>query len=209
MVAIVGKKIGMSRIYQENGSVIPVTLVEVYDSFVSDFKKYDDKNFSHVTLSFGKDKKTEKRINKPVLGFYKKNGLEPRDHMQTFKIPKDKEYSIGDILGLNELDVGDIINITGISKGKGFAGVIKRFGFKGECASHGVSLTHRHQGSTGNRRREGKVRKGKKMPGHLGDEQVTVKNLKVVRLLPEDRVVCIKGAVPGSRGGKVIINTSR
>jgi large subunit ribosomal protein L3 len=107
------------------------------------------------------------------------------------------------------LGVGDIVNVIGVSKGKGFAGVIKRYGFRGECASHGVSLTHRHQGSLGNRRREGKVRKGKKMPGHMGNEQVTVKNLEVVKLVPEDKIVCIKGAVPGSKGGKVIINTSK
>jgi large subunit ribosomal protein L3 len=116
---------------------------------------------------------------------------------------------VGDVLGLNELEVGDIINVIGVSKGKGFAGVIKRYGFKGECASHGVSLTHRHQGSAGNRRREGKVRKGKKMAGHMGNEQVTVKNLEVVKLVPEDKIVCIKGAVPGSKGGKIIINTSK
>jgi large subunit ribosomal protein L3 len=209
MVAVVGKKIGMSRIYQENGIVVPVTLVEVYDGLISEVKKCDNKDFNHITLSFGKDKKTEKKLNKPVLGFYKKNNLEPHNDMQTFKISKEKEYSVGDTLGLEELEVGDIIDIIGVSKGKGFAGVIKRHGFHGECASHGVSLTHRHLGSVGNRRREGKVRKGRKMPGHMGNEQVTVKNLEVVKLVPEDKIVCIKGAVPGAKGGKVIINTSK
>ncbi|MDR2760305.1 MAG: 50S ribosomal protein L3 [Rickettsiales bacterium] len=209
MVAVIGKKVGMSRVYGENGAVIPVTLVEVYDGLVSSVKKYDDKQFNHITLSFGRDKKTEKRIGKAAMGFYKKNGLEARDNMQTFKISKDKKYSIGDILGLGELEVGDVVDVIGTSKGKGFAGAMKRHGFSGKGASHGVSLTHRHPGSTGNRRREGKVRKGKKMAGHLGNERVTVKNLEVVKLIPEDKIVCVKGAVPGSKGGKLIINKSK
>ena len=209
MVAVVGKKVGMSRIYQENGTVVPVTLIQVYESLISDVKNNEDKDFNQITMSFGKDKKTEKRLNKSVLGFYKKNNLEAYDDMQTFKVGKDEEFKIGDFIGLAQLAVGNIINATGISKGKGFAGVVKRFGFKGECATHGVSLTHRHQGGTGNRRREGKVRKGLSMPGQMGNEQVTVKNLEVVKIIPEDNIVCVKGAIPGAKGGKIIINTSK
>ena len=205
MVAMVGKKLGMSRLYLDNGVVVPVTLIKVYDSLVSDFKQYEDKDFNHVSLSYGKDKKTEKRINKPVLGFYKKKGLEAYDNMKTFKVSKDESFNIGDILDFNQFEEGDIINITGTSKGKGFAGAMKRHGFAGLEAAHGVSVTHRSLGGTGTRRQEGKVAKGKKMAGHMGSEQVTIKNLQVVRIEGENGVICVKGAVPGCKGSDLII----
>ena len=129
--------------------------------------------------------------------------------MKTFKTDKEEEIAIGSIIGIDQFSEGVEINVTGISKGKGFAGVIKRFNFRGEPASHGVSLTHRHQGGTGWRRREGRVIKGKKMPGHMGNEQVTVKNLSVVKVIPEDKIICVKGAIPGGKGGKIIINKSK
>ena len=205
---MIGKKLGMSRIYLENGSVVPVTLIKVYNSLVSDFKTYDDKDFNHVVLSYGKDKKTEKRINKSVLGFYKKNNLEPHDKMKTFKVSKDESFNVGDILDFNQFKLGDNLNITGTSKGKGYAGVMKRHGYAGLEAAHGVSISHRSLGSTGNRRREGKVRKGKAMAGHMGAEKVTVKNLKVVGVETDDGVICVKGAVPGSKGSDLIIKIS-
>lgn len=208
MTAVIGKKLGMSRIYLENGKVVPVTLVKVYDGLVSDFKKYDDKEFNHITLSYGKDKKTEKRINKSVLGFYKKNNLEAYDNMKTFKVSKDEEFNIGDIIGFNQFKLGDVINITGISKGKGFAGAMKRHHFGGLEAAHGVSVSHRSLGGTGNRRQEGRVFKGKKMPGQMGNEQVTIKNLVIVSLEAEDNVICVKGAVPGCKGSDLIIKES-
>lgn len=205
MVAMVGKKLGMSRLYLDNGVVVPVTLIKIYDSLVSDFKNYDDKDFNHVSLSYGKDKKTEKRINKSVLGFYKKNNLEPYNNIKTFKIGKGETFNIGDTLDYNQFKEGDVINVTGISKGKGYAGVMKRHGFAGLEAAHGVSISHRSLGSTGTRRREGKVIKGKQMAGHMGSEQITVKNLKVVRIESEDGVICVKGAVPGFKGSDLII----
>ena len=195
MVAVIGKKIGMSRIYQENGTVVPVTLIEIYDSLVSDVNTEKSDNF--------------KRLSKSVLGYYKKKNLDPYDNMKTFKTDKEEEIAIGSIIGIDQFSEGVEINVTGISKGKGFAGVIKRFNFRGEPASHGVSLTHRHQGGTGWRRREGRVIKGKKMPGHMGNEQVTVKNLSVVKVIPEDKIICVKGAIPGGKGGKIIINKSK
>ena len=208
MTAVMGKKLGMSRIYAGNGEVIPVTLIKIYDALISNFKKYDDRDYNHVSISYGKDKKTEKRINKPVLGFYKKNNLEAYDNMRTFKVAKDKEFTVGDFLGLNALQEGFVVDVTGISKGKGFAGVIKRFGFAGLEAAHGVSVSHRSLGGTGFRRREGKVIKGKKMAGHMGSEKVTVKNLKIVKIENNDGVICVKGAVPGCKGAELIIRTS-
>lgn len=205
MVAMIGKKLGMSRLYLENGVVVPVTLIKIYNSLVSDFKSYEDKNFNHVVVSYGKDKKTEKRINKPVLGYYKKKNLEAYDNMKTFKVPTNETFNVGDMLDFSQFKQGDVLNITGISKGKGFAGGMKRYGFSGLEASHGVSISHRSLGGTGNRRTEGKVAKGKKMPGHMGSEQVTVKNLKVVQIENDNGVICVKGAVPGCKGSDLII----
>ncbi len=205
MVAIVGKKLGMSRLYLDNGSVVPVTLIKIYDSLVSNFKNYEDKDFNHISLSYGKDKKTEKKINKSVLGFYKKNNLEPYNNIKTFKVNKEEIFNIGDILDYTQFKEGDVVSVTGISKGKGYAGVMKRHNFAGLEAAHGVSISHRSLGSTGNRRREGKVKKGKKMAGHMGSDKVTVKNLQVVKIESEDGVICVKGAVPGSKGSDLVI----
>ena len=208
MVAMIGKKLGMSRVYLDNGVVVPVTLIKVYDSLVSDFKTYDDKDFNHVVLSYGKDKKTEKRVNKSVLGYYKKKNLETYDNMKSFKVNKDETFSVGDILDFNQFKQGDVVSVTGISKGKGFAGAMKRYGFAGLEAAHGVSISHRSLGGTGNRRREGKVIKGKKMAGHMGSEQVTIKNLQVVKIEGENGVICVKGAVPGCKGSDLIIKAT-
>ncbi len=208
MTAVVGKKLGMSRIYTNNGEVIPVTLIKIYESLISDFKKYEDKDFNHITISYGKDKKTEKRIKKPVLGFYKKKNLEAYNNMKTFKVSKGSEFNIGDFIGLNVLKEGFIVDVTGISKGKGFAGAMKRHGFGGLEAAHGVSISHRSIGGTGTKRREGKVIKGKKMAGHMGSEKVTVKNLEIIKIENDDNVICVKGAVPGCKGAELVIKTS-
>ena len=208
MTAVVGKKLGMSRIYANNGEVIPVTLIKIYEGLISNFQKYDDRDYNHITISYGKDKKTEKRIKKPVLGFYKKNNLEPYDNMKTFKVAKDREFNIGDFIGLNALKEGFVVDVTGMSKGKGFAGAMKRHGFSGLEAAHGVSISHRSLGGTGTKRREGRVMKGKKMAGHMGFDKVTVKNLKIVKIENDDNVICVKGAVPGCKGAELIIKTS-
>lgn len=206
MVKMIGKKIGMSRIYDENGVVVPVTLVKVYDGCVSDVKNCDEYNL--VTISYGKDGKTEKRLNKPVLGFYKKNNLEAYDNMKTFKMDAGVNFVLGSILGVDQFNKGDLVDVSGISKGKGFAGAMKRWGFRGQMSQHGDSLSHRSLGSTGTRRREGKVVKGKHMAGHMGNEKVTVKNLEIISVEAGDNLICIKGAIPGSKGSDVVIKTS-
>ena len=206
MVNVVGKKLGMSRIYDANGVVVPVTLVKLYGNCISNVEDCGDYNL--VTLSYGQDKKTEKRINKSVLGYYKKKNLEAYDNMKTFKMDKDFNAVLGTILGSEQFSIGDFVDVSGISKGKGYAGAMKRWGFHGQLAQHGVSLTHRSLGGTGFRRREGRVFKGKKMAGHMGNEKVTVKNLEIVAIESDDNLLCIKGAVPGSKGCDVIIKTS-
>lgn len=208
MIAVIGKKLGMSRIYLDDGAVVPVTLIRVYESLISDFKTCEDRDFNHVTLSYGQDGKTEKRINKPVLGFYRKKELEAYDSMKTFKVGKDEVFTIGNFWGVEQLAQNSKVNVTGVSKGKGFAGAVKRFGFRGQIAQHGSSLSHRSLGGTGSRRREGKVFKGKKMAGHMGSEKVTIKNLEIMRIENENAIICLKGAVPGCKGTELIITNS-
>jgi large subunit ribosomal protein L3 len=209
MTVVIGKKLGMSRIYLENGAAVPVTLIKVYESVLSDFKKYNDKDFNLITLSYGKDKKTERKINKSVLGFYKKKNLESYNKMKTFKVPKNQEFSVGSIVGLDQFKQGYLLDVTGVSRGKGFAGAVKRHGFGGQMTNHGESLSERSLGSTGSRRREGKVFKNKRMAGHMGSEQVTVKNLEIIKIENEDCVICVKGAVPGYKGSELIIKESK
>ena len=204
----IGKKLGMSRIYDDKGVVTPVTLVKVYDSCASDVKSYEDKDFDHLTLSYGKDNKTEKRLNKSELGYYKKKNLEAYDNMKTFQVDKNCGVEQGTIIGANQFENNDYVDVTGISKGKGFAGAMKKYHFRGQMSQHGDSLSHRSLGGTGSRRREGRVFKGKKMAGHMGSEQVTVKNLMIVSIEPEDNIICIKGAIPGAKGCDVVIKTS-
>lgn len=209
MLGIVGKKIGMSRIYDSNGAVIPVTLIQLYECCVSDIKEIEGKDYLNVTLSYDKPKNPEKKLNKSILGIYKKKNLDPYSKMTTVRMSKDKTFNIGDVLKADFLEGTPLVDITGISKGKGYAGGMKRWNFRGLEASHGVSVTHRSIGSTGNRMSPAKVFKGKKMPGQLGNEQVTVKNLKVVDIDTADNLICVKGAIPGSKGGDVIIKTAK
>ncbi len=209
MLGIIGKKIGMSRIYDSKGAVIPVTLIQLYECCVSDVNPLEDKDYVNVTLSYDKPKNPEKKLNKSILGIYKKKNLDPYSKMTTVRMSKDKTFNIGDILKADFLEGTPLVDVVGISKGKGFAGGMKRWGFRGLEATHGVSLTHRSIGSTGNRMSPAKVFKGKKMPGQLGDEQVTVKNLKVVDIDTADNIVCVKGAIPGFKGRDVIIKTAK
>ena len=209
MLGLVGKKIGMSRIYDSKGSVIPVTLIQLYECCVSEVNPMEDKDYNNVVLSYDEPKNAEKKLSKAILGIYKKKNLKPYSKMTTVRMSKDKTFNIGDILKADLLNGVNFVDVVGISKGKGYAGGMKRWNFRGLEASHGVSITHRSIGSTGNRMSPAKVWKGKKMPGHLGNEQVTIKNLKVVDIDPTDNVICVKGAIPGFSGRDVLIKTAK
>ena len=209
MLGLVGKKIGMSRIYDSKGSVIPVTLIQLYECCVSEVNPMEDKDYNNVVLSYDEPKNGEKKLSKAILGIYKKKNLKPYSKMTTVRMSKDKTFNIGDILKADLLNGVNLVDVVGISKGKGYAGGMKRWNFRGLEASHGVSITHRSIGSTGNRMSPAKVWKGKKMPGHLGNEQVTIKNLKVVDIDPTDNVICVKGAMPGVSGRDVLIKTAK
>lgn len=209
MLGLVGKKIGMSRIYDSKGTVIPVTLIQLYECCVSDVNAMEDKDYNNVVLSYDKPKNPEKKMTKSILGIYKKKNLEPYSKMTTVRMSKDKTFNIGDILKADLLNGINFVDVVGISKGKGYAGGMKRWGFHGLEATHGVSVSHRSLGSTGNRMSPAKVWKGKKMPGHLGNEQVTIKNLKIVDIDLTDNLVCVKGAIPGFNGRDVLIKTAK
>jgi len=209
MLGLVGKKIGMSRIYDKDGAVVPVTLIQLYECCVSGVNALEDKDYINVVLSYDKPRKAERDLNKSILGIYKKKNLEPYSKMATVRMSKDKTFNIGDILKADLLKDVILVDVVGISKGKGFAGGMKRWNFHGLEASHGVSVSHRSIGSTGHRMSPSKVFKNKKMPGHMGDEQTTIKNLKVVDVDPTDNIICVKGAIPGFKGRDVLVKAAK
>lgn len=204
MSAVVGKKLGMSRIFKEDGTVIPVTLVQIYDGCVSSRTNNSEKGFDTMTISFDKAGKPEK-VSKPVRMSYEKSGLAVYKKKFGVRIAKEDEYKVGDAIDVNMVEIGDFIHAVGTSIGKGFAGVMKRHNFGGLEATHGVSISHRSHGSTGQCQDPGKVFKGKKMAGHMGAKRTTVKNLEVVNIDKEDKIIFIKGSVPGSKGSDVVI----
>ncbi|MFC1658952.1 50S ribosomal protein L3 [Pseudomonadota bacterium] len=207
MLGLVGKKIGMSRLYNEDGAVLPVTLVQMYDCCISDYVSNESEDFALVTVAFDIPKKANK-VAKPQRVAFEKRGLSPYKKMVTFKVAKDQEYKLGDKITIGRISVGDFFDVQGKSKGKGFAGAMKRHNFSGLEATHGVSISHRSLGGTGNLTKEGRVFKGKKMAGHMGDKRVTVKNLEVLEVYPEDNLICIKGSIPGAKSGDVILKPS-
>ena len=208
MLEIIAKKVGMTHKFNQDGSMIPLTIIELYDSVIFDSveKNVDSKN---VTFAFKKLKNT-KKIKKPSLGKFNKKSISPFKYLKTSRLPASFKANLGeefDIFSL--LEEGDRIDISGISIGKGFAGVMKRWNFRGLEASHGVSVSHRSHGSTGQRQDPGKVFKGKKMAGHMGCDKITVKNLEIVLLNKESRFLAVKGAVPGNKGSQIIIKTDK
>ena len=205
MTGIVGKKVGMSRVFnQEDGKVTPVTLVKVYDACISEVLDHDGKDFKTVIVSFDETKKADK-VNKSNRVAFEKKGLPLYRKQTSFKVAKSEECKTGDKITVEKVKEGDIIHVTGTSVGKGFAGAMKRHGFAGLRATHGVSISHRSHGSTGQCQDPGRVFKGKKMAGQMGNKQVTVKNLQVVMVDAEKNLICVKGSIPGSKGKDVVI----
>ncbi|AMD95148.1 50S ribosomal protein L3 [Leptotrichia sp. oral taxon 847] len=200
---ILGKKVGMTQIF-ENEQLIPVTVIEAGTNFVTQIKTVEKEGYNAITLAYG-DKK-EKNTTKPELGIFKKAGITPKRFLREFKVENPQEFSLGQEIKLDVLDGIDFIDITGTSKGKGTAGVMKRHNFGGNRASHGVSRNHRLGGSNaGGAASNSNVPKGKKMAGRLGAEKVTVQNLKVVKFDVENSLLLVKGAVPGPKNGLLII----
>ena len=201
-LGLIGKKVGMTRIYTEKGESLPVTVIEVAANEVVQIKKKETDGYSSVQLGF-KDKK-DSRVNKPLLGHFKKHGVTPKYVLREFRLEEDKLPAAGTKFGAELFKKGSFVDVTGTTKGKGFQGVMKRFGFRGQPATHG-SMMHRRPGSIGCRSTPGLVSKNKKLPGHHGGDRRTVLGLEVIQSRPEDGVVLIRGSVPGANGGYVIV----
>lgn len=193
----------MTSFFTSDGVSYPVTAVKIYTNYVVDVKSFDS-NVSSIKISAGVVNK--KRVVKSIVGFYSKIGIECLKYMIECKVYTDKfGYSIGDILPLSFFNVSDKIDVIGLSKGRGFAGVIKRHNFKSQGASHGNSLSHRVPGSIGQCQTPGRVFKGKKMPGRMGNTRVTSKNISIVNIYSDLSVILLKGSIPGATGSKVVL----
>lgn len=202
MSGILAKKIGMTQIF-EDGKFIPVTVVEAGPNFV--LQKKTVENDGYTALQLGFDEKKEKNTTKPVMGIFKKAGVNPQRFVKELRVDSVEGYELGQEIKVDVLNGVEFVDITGNSKGKGTSGVMKRHGFGGNRASHGVSRNHRLGGSIGMSTWPGKVLKGKRMAGQYGNETVTVQNLKVVKVDVENNLLLIKGAVPGSKNSYIVV----
>ena len=204
MTGLIGKKVGMTQFYNAEGNLVPVTVVQTGPCVVVQKKESAKDGYDALQVGFGSKK--SQRVNKPMQGHMAKAGKGAFVVLKEFRLDDVSKYEVGQELKVSELfKVGDRIDVAGISKGHGFTGVIKRWSFAGFPGSHGTHEYFRHGGSIGNRSYPGRVRKGKKMAGHWGDEQVSIQNLEVVDIRAEQDLLLIKGAVPGAKQGIVIV----
>lgn len=202
---LMGTKVGMTRVYTEDERSIPVTAIKVGPCFVTQIRSEDRDGYSAVQVGFGGMKARNQSM--PLIGHDAKAGVAPQRFHREFRTEDTASFTLGQELSASELESVKYVDVTGTSKGKGFQGGMKRHGFRGQEASHGVERKHRANGSIGghasNAGMSGKLKKGKKMSGHMGDERVTMRSLDVVRVIPEEGVVLVKGPVPGRNGGMV------
>jgi len=209
MLELVGKKIGMSHLFNDNGAAIPLTMLQVYDNCVLDLAVNEDKDFDSLLVAF--EKTTDaKKISKSVAGIFNKKAVPLFKKIRGSQVKKGLQLKTGDSITIDSIaKVGDKIDVAGISMGKGFAGPMKRWNFRGLEASHGVSVSHRSHGSTGQRQDPGKTFKGKKMAGHMGVDKITVKNVEILMIDTEKSIIAVKGAIPGNSGGDVILKIAK
>ena len=203
---IIGKKIGMTQIFDETGKVIPVTVVEAGPCVIAQKKTVENDGYNAVQVGFG-DVKADK-LNKPLQGHFAKSDVAPKRELTEFRFEDCDALNVGDIIKADVFAEGDIVDVHGTSKGKGFAGTIKRFNNHSLKDTHGTGPGHRHAGSMAAASDPSRIPKGKKMPGHLGAEAVTVQNLVVVKVDAENNLIALKGAIPGPKGGIVTITNS-
>ena len=203
---IIGKKIGMTQIFDETGKVIPVTVLEAGPCVVSQKKTVENDGYAAIQVGFG-DLKAH-RVNKPMKGHFAKGNVAPKRTLREFRLENTDAYNVGDLIKADIFAVGDKVDVTGTSKGKGYAGGIKRWGLHRLKETHGTGPVARHAGSNGPISDPSRVFKGKHLPGHMGAEQVTVQNLMVAKIDAENNLIAVKGAVPGPNGGIVVIRDS-
>ncbi len=202
ITGILGKKVGMTQVFQDEGAVVAVTAIEAGPCTVTQIKTKAKEGYDAVQLGFG----PAKRINRPQRGHLKKLG--PYKHLREFRVEDASKIQLGDSVDVGIFHPGDLVDVIGTSKGRGFAGVVKRYHFAGGSKTHGQSDRHRAPGSIGAGTDPGRVIKGLKMAGHMGDERVTVQKLQVVKADPERNLLLVRGAVPGARNGLLIVRKS-
>ena len=203
---MLGTKLGMTQLWDENNRVVPVSVVQAGPCVVTQVRTPDKDGYSAVQLGFGAVK--PKQLTKPSAGHFEKAGVTPRKHLVEIRTSDASEYTLGQELSADVFTAGDVIDVTGVSKGKGTAGVMKRHGFSGLRASHGVHRKHRAPGSIGGCATPGRVFKGLRMAGRMGAERVTVQNLVVHGVDAERGLILIKGAIPGNKGGLVVLRSA-
>lgn len=204
--AIIGKKVGMTQIFDESGKVIPVTVIEAGPCTVVLKKSAERDGYTAVQMGFSDI--SEKKITKPRAGHFKKADVAPKRVLKEFKLDNPEEINVGDVIKADVFAEGDRVDVTGISKGKGTAGTVKRYGNHMQRHTHGVGPVHRSAGSMGANSDPSRVFPGKKLPGRMGAEQVTVLNLDVVKVDAEHNILAVRGAIPGPKGGYVFIRNS-
>jgi large subunit ribosomal protein L3 len=202
---LIAQKLGMTRVYTDAGEHVPVTVLKVENCQVVGVRKAtgDGKGYNAVQLGVGTRK--VRNVSKPMRGHFAKAKVEPKAKLAEFRVSEDALLDVGSELTAEHFVAGQFVDVTGTSIGKGFAGVMKRHNFGGLRATHGVSVSHRSHGSTGNRQDPGRVFKNKKMAGHMGDRRVTIQNLRIVRTDPAQGLILVSGAVPGAEGGFVLV----
>ena len=199
---IVGKKLGMTQLFDANGNVVPVTVIEAGPCVISQKKTIENDGYEAVQIGFG-DLKASK-VNKPMKGHFAKGDVAPKKVLREFRFEDVSAMNVGDIIKADIFAEGEAVDVRGTSKGKGYAGVIKRWNFSRLKETHGTGPVHRHGGSLGSID-PARIFRGKKMAGHLGNERVTVQNLSVVKVDAEKNIIAVKGAVPGPKGGIVVL----
>jgi len=204
--AIAGQKVGMTQVWDDENRMVPVTVIKVSPCRVVQIKTPDRDGYSALQVTFGEQK--EQRLTKPEAGHFAKAGVQPGKHLLELRLDDTNEYEVGQSLTADLFGAGELVDVIGTSKGKGFTGVMKRHNFAGQRATHGAHLVHRMPGSIGMAATPARVFKGTRMAGHSGAEQVTTQNLQVVKVDAENELVLLKGSVPGPKGGTIVIRNA-
>jgi large subunit ribosomal protein L3 len=205
-IGLLGKKLGMTRVYDEKGKATPVTVIEAGGNTALQIKTQENDGYNGVQVGFCSQK--PQRVTQPLIGHFKKAGSEPKKFVREFRLPDGSSLEGSVDLNVTQFAPGDIVDVIGQSKGKGFQGVMKKHNMAGQGASHG-SMMHRRNGAIGNRSTPGRIWKNMGMPGHMGDERVTVQNLRVLQVREEEGVILITGAVPGATGSFVVVRPAK
>ena len=205
-IGLLGRKIGMTRVYDAKGKATPVTVIDAGGNTVLQIKSQQQDGYDAVQIGF--DSQKESRMSKPLLGHFKKANADPKKFVREFRLPKGTQVDADLNLSVDQFVAGEFVDVIGRSKGKGFQGVVKKHGFAGQPAAHGSKM-HRRNGAIGNRSTPGRIWKNMGMPGHMGDDRVTVQNLRIAQVRPEENVILICGAVPGSNGSYVVVRPAK